>query len=403
MDHRIEAESYKLYVADISPNADANDLSKIFCQYGKVIRIEVRASRNAARDPLSNATVTFRKKEEAEKAFNELNGAIVKGLPIRVMWFIKDRSLRYGSNVVITNLDKDILQEQIATDRKGNSLGYAFVSFANEADAEAFINKIDGSEIGRNIVRVTKCLPKSRRFPGAESGKFNNCYVKRFGPDLTSEELKKMFDKFGDIINAHVMRDESGRSRRFGFVAFEEPSSAEAAVHEMNGKLVNGKCLYVGRAMKRAERDEYILKKFGQQPLEKGETYIGNTIYVKNLDRSINEIMLKKYFGECGTILRAWIATDGSGSSRGFGFVQFSSQSEALRAIELSGQTWRSKAIHVALLQIREERDEIQKAKKDLLHPKQQPLMQTPIPNGGRLQLMNHFPAGFINGPSLVS
>lgn len=213
-----------------------------------------------------------------------------------------------------------------------------------------------------------------------------------------------MFDQFGSVTSAHVMRDEAGRSRRFGFVAFAEPSSAETAVLEMNGKYVNGRHLYVGRAMKRAERDEYILQNSRrQQSFHKGENCINSTVYVKNLDRCVNEAMLKDFFGRCGVITRAWIAIDENGASKGFGFVQFSSVSEALRALELSGRMWHSRTIYVALLQIREERDEMERIKKQFFYQSQQPLVQTPVPIGGRIQLVNQFPPRFVNGTNLVS
>jgi len=48
------------------------------------------------------------------------------------------------------------------------------------------------------------------------------------------------------------MYDENGKSRGFGFVAFEDAETAEVACNEMNGKDMEGKTLYVGRAQKRA-------------------------------------------------------------------------------------------------------------------------------------------------------
>ena len=38
--------------------------------------------------------------------------------------------------------------------------------------------------------------------------------------DFRSQDLKDYFDKFGRIIEATVMYDFEGRSRRFGFVTF---------------------------------------------------------------------------------------------------------------------------------------------------------------------------------------
>jgi RNA recognition motif. (a.k.a. RRM, RBD, or RNP domain) len=59
--------------------------------------------------------------------------------------------------------------------------------------------------------------------------------------------LKSYFSKFGDIAEVQIMQDHmSGRSRGFGFVTFEEDSSAdrvfeEGTMHEIGGKKVEVK------------------------------------------------------------------------------------------------------------------------------------------------------------------
>jgi polyadenylate-binding protein len=47
------------------------------------------------------------------------------------------------------------------------------------------------------------------------------------------------------------MSDDTGKSRCFGFVAFEDAEAAEEAVNNLNGKEMDGKTVYVGRAQKK--------------------------------------------------------------------------------------------------------------------------------------------------------
>merc|ERR1712244_7522 len=52
----------------------------------------------------------------------------------------------------------------------------------------------------------------------------------------------------------------SGKSRGFGFVAFEKKEAATRAIHEMTNTLHHGKPLYVSRAQTKAFRQTFIMK-----------------------------------------------------------------------------------------------------------------------------------------------
>ena len=93
---------------------------------------------------------------------------------------------------------------------------------------------------------------------------FTNVYIKNFGEDMDDERLKDLFGKYGPALSVKVMTDESGKSKGFGFVSFERHEDAQKAVDEMNGKELNGKQIYVGRAQKKVERQTELKHKFEQ-------------------------------------------------------------------------------------------------------------------------------------------
>ena len=68
-----------------------------------------------------------------------------------------------------------------------------------------------------------------------------NLYVKNLSPDVDDSKLTEMFANFGVITSAKVMREPSGKSRGFGFVAFEKKEAATRAIHEMTNTLHHGK------------------------------------------------------------------------------------------------------------------------------------------------------------------
>ncbi len=62
---------------------------------------------------------------------------------------------------------------------------------------------------------------------------------------------------------------------------------------------------------------------------------MGNKLFVGNLSFSITDQKLMDTFAECGTVSSAKIITDrDSGRSKGFGFVEMSTETEAQNAIK---------------------------------------------------------------------
>lgn len=63
--------------------------------------------------------------------------------------------------------------------------------------------------------------------------------------NLTSEELKEHFNKFGDVVDAIILKDiYTGKSRGFGFVSFSDEKVANELVKhnpitEINGRRVD--------------------------------------------------------------------------------------------------------------------------------------------------------------------
>ncbi|NXT90029.1 PABP4 protein, partial [Anhinga rufa] len=69
------------------------------------------------------------------------------------------------------------------------------------------------------------------------------------------------------------MTDPTGKSKGFGFVSFEKHEDANKAVEEMNGKDINGKMVFVGRAQKKVERQAELKRKFEQLKQERLSRY----------------------------------------------------------------------------------------------------------------------------------
>ena len=77
---------------------------------------------------------------------------------------------------------------------------------------------------------------------------------------------------------------------------------------------------------------------------------MGKKLYVGNLPYSATDQALADAFAECGTVESAKVIMDrDSGRSKGFGFVEMSSDEEAQNAIsKFNGADWNGRAMNVS-------------------------------------------------------
>lgn len=69
----------------------------------------------------------------------------------------------------------------------------------------------------------------------------------------TSEaELESAFSRFGQTSDVKIITDrETGRSRGFGFITFDDEAAAQTAIEEMNGSQLDGRSLTVNEAQEK--------------------------------------------------------------------------------------------------------------------------------------------------------
>lgn len=363
-----------LYVGDLEVNVNDSQLYDHFNQVGQVV--SVRVCRDlATRRSLGYGYVNFTNPQDAARALDVLNFTPLNNKSIRVMYSHRDPSSRKSgtANIFIKNLDKtidhkalhdtfssfgQIMSCKIATDGSGQSKGYGFVQFEAEDSAQNAIDKLNGMLINDKQVFVGHFLRKQDRDNVLSKTKFNNVYVKNLSESFTEDDLKNEFGAYGTITSAVLMRDADGRSKCFGFVNFENAEDAAKAVEALNGKKVDDKEWYVGKAQKKSEREQELKGRFEQTVKESVvDKFQGLNLYLKNLDDSITDEKLKEMFSEFGTITSYKIMRDPNGVSRGSGFVAFSTPEEASRALgEMNGKMIVSKPLYVAVAQRKEDR-----------------------------------------------
>jgi len=80
-------------------------------------------------------------------------------------------------------------------------------------------------------------------------------YVGGLAYAMTEDELKALFAEFGNVSSAIIIKDrDSGQSKGFGFVEFDDDSEAQEAIKNLNGKDVSGRSLTVNEARPQEDR-----------------------------------------------------------------------------------------------------------------------------------------------------
>uniref|UniRef100_A0A8C4ZL06 Polyadenylate-binding protein n=1 Tax=Gadus morhua TaxID=8049 RepID=A0A8C4ZL06_GADMO len=354
-----------LYVGDLHQDVTEAMLYEKFSPAGPILSIRVCRDMITRRS-LGYAYVNFQQPADAERALDTMNFDVIKGRPLRIMWSQRDPSLRKSGvgNIFIKNLDKsidnkalydtfsafgNILSCKVVCDENG-SKGYGFVHFETHEAAERAIEKMNGMLLNDRKVFVGRFKSRKEREAelGARAREFTNVYIKNFGEDMDDEKLREMFNAYG--------KTNTWKSKGFGFISFERHEDAQKAVDDMNGKELNGRQVYVGRAQKKGERQNELKRKFEQMKQDRMTRYQGVNLYVKNLDDGLDDERLRKEFSPFGTITSAKVMMEG-GRSKGFGFVCFSSPEEATKAVtEMNGRIVATKPLYVALAQRKEER-----------------------------------------------
>lgn len=410
-----------LYVGELDPAVTEAMLFELFSSIGQVASI--RVCRDAVtRRSLGYAYVNYNNAADGERALEELNYTIIKGRPCRIMWSQRDPALRKTGqgNVFIKNLDTaidnkalhdtfaafgNILSCKVAQDEFGNSKGYGFVHYETGEAASTAIKHVNGMLLNEKKVYVGHHIPRKDRDSKFDEMKanFTNIYVKNIESEVTDEEFRSLFEKYGDVTSASIARDsDSSKSRGFGFVNYIKHEDASTAVEELNDKDFKGQALYVGRAQKKHEREEELRKQHEAARVEKASKYQGVNLYVKNIDDDIDDDQLRDIFAAFGTITSAKVMRDTGlersdspdgdkykedkkvsekdsseedgekkvdgkedtkkenakpakkpvGKSKGFGFVCFTNPDEATKAVaEFNQKMVNGKPLYVALAQ----------------------------------------------------
>ena len=85
-------------------------------------------------------------------------------------------------------------------------------------------------------------------------------FISGFPKEVTEGDLVIVFSQYGEITDCRIVRDkETGKSKGFGFICYEDQRSTILAVDNLNGIKIGGKLILVDHV------EEYRLPKEFEQ------------------------------------------------------------------------------------------------------------------------------------------
>ncbi|KAM1857234.1 hypothetical protein ACFX13_007326 [Malus domestica] len=162
--------------------------------------------------------------------------------------------------------------------------------------------------------------------------------------DTDEERLKEYFRKYGEVVEAVIMRDRAtGRARGFGFVVFADPAVAERVV--MDKHMIDCRTVEAKKAV--PKEDQHILNRTG---VVNGSPGPGRTkkIFVGGLASTVTESDFKKYFDQFGTVTDVVVMYDhNTQRPRGFGFITYDSEEAVDRVLHKTFHELNGKMVEV--------------------------------------------------------
>ncbi|XP_068245785.1 ELAV-like protein 1 isoform X13 [Palaemon carinicauda] len=272
---------------------------------------------------------------------------------------------------------------------RSQSLGYGFVNYVRQDDAERAINQLNGLRLQNKTIKVSYARPSSEAIKGA------NLYVSGLPKSMTQQDLEAMFRAYGSIITSRILCDNiTGLSKGVGFIRFDQRIEAERAIQKLNGTIPDGAqepitvkfannpsnnnkavpplAAYLSPLTRRyggpihhpAGRFRYIpLSPLTRYSPGSGDNLLGNSllpgsalngsgwcIFVYNLAPETEENILWQLFGPFGAVQNVKVIRDlQTNKCKGFGFVTMTNYDEAVVAIQsLNGYTLGNRVLQVS-------------------------------------------------------
>lgn len=171
----------------------------------------------------------------------------------------------------------------IVKDSNGDSKGFGFVGFGDKGDAAAALSGVKTQQFKgkRLLVEYAQARTRKDNRSGAEGEKPRTKpqpekkAVEKRRPRLiirnmpwsvrSSDDLVKIFSKYGKVMDAYIPRGKGGKMAGFAFVTMRKNAAAKKAIEESSGLKIAGREVAVDFAI---EKQKYVKGEESNEPEE---------------------------------------------------------------------------------------------------------------------------------------
>ncbi|NWR86964.1 NUCL protein, partial [Furnarius figulus] len=288
--------------------------------------------------------VDFSSAEDVEKAL-QMNGKKLMGLEIKLekakskeamkenkkerdsrTLFLKNLPYRITEDE-IKEVFENAVEVRIMMNRDGSSRGMAYVEFKTEAEANKALEEKQGTEIEGRAVIIDFTGEKSQQEhqKGGGDRESKTLIVNNLSYAATEETLQELFQKASSI---KLPQNNHGRSKGYAFVDFPTTEDAREALNSYNNTEIEGRAIRLEFSAPSWQKGNANARGGGGG----GFNQQSKTLFVRGLSEDTTEETLKESFE--GSISARIVTDRDTGSSKGFGFVDFSSAEDAKAAKE---------------------------------------------------------------------
>ncbi|KAJ4955278.1 hypothetical protein NE237_012061 [Protea cynaroides] len=267
----------EVFIGGLPREVTEDDLRDLCEPIGNISEIRLMKDKDTG-ESKGYAFITFKSKDLAQKAIEELHDREFKGRTLRCSLSQAKHRLFIGNipkswteaelRKIIEENGPGVENIELLKDPQNPSRnrGFAFIEYYNNACADYARQKMSNVnlKLDGNTPTVSWADPKSAPDSSA-AAQVKALYVKNLPDNTTPEQLKELFQQHGEVTKVVLPPAKAGQSKRdFGFIHFAERSSALKAVKETEKHEIAGHALDVSLA--KPQNDKKFDAAYSNQP-----------------------------------------------------------------------------------------------------------------------------------------